>query len=91
MLIPNPCCALSAVQSSRRGGNRQTGEGQAAFQAPYISYRLSSYRFCDSIAVFDNGSVVQQGSHEELVSQENGKYHELWYAQAQYYTKEANS
>ncbi len=59
--------------------------------AIYISHRLSSCRFCDNIAVFDKGSVVQQGSHEELVSKENGKYHELWYAQAQYYTKEANS
>ncbi len=53
--------------------------------AIYISHRLSSCRFCDNIAVFDNGQIVQQGSHEELVADENGKYHKLWYAQAQYY------
>lgn len=29
---------------------------------------------------------MQQGSHEELVSDESGKYYELWHAQAQYYT-----
>ncbi|MBE6885267.1 MAG: ABC transporter ATP-binding protein, partial [Ruminococcaceae bacterium] len=39
------------------------------------------------IAVFDNGEIVQVGSHEELLADENGKYHELWTAQSQYYTK----
>ncbi len=53
--------------------------------AVYISHRLSSCRFCDTIAVFDNGQIVEQGTHEELVANETGKYHELWYAQAQYY------
>lgn len=55
--------------------------------AIYISHRLSSCRFCDTIAVFDNGQIIQQGSHDELVADENGKYHELWLAQAQYYTE----
>ena len=55
--------------------------------AIYISHRLSSCRFCDKIAVFDNGEIVQVGSHEELLADENGKYYELWTAQAQYYTK----
>ena len=55
--------------------------------AIYISHRLSSCRFCNNIVVFDHGTIVQQGSHDELVADEKGKYHELWYAQAQYYTK----
>ena len=38
--------------------------------------------------VFDGGTIVGQGTHEELLSDENGKYHELWFAQAQYYDKE---
>lgn len=52
--------------------------------AVYISHRLSSCRFCDEIIVFDSGNIVQQGSHEELVNIE-GKYKQLWNAQAQYY------
>lgn len=36
--------------------------------AIYISHRLSSCKFCDEIAVFHNGSVVQQGTHESLVA-----------------------
>ena len=54
--------------------------------AIYISHRLSSCRFCDEIAVFDQGNVVQMGSHDVLV-EEDGLYRELWYAQAQYYDK----
>ena len=54
--------------------------------AIYISHRLSSCRFCDDIAVFHQGRLVQRGSHEELLKDEQGKYYELWHAQAQYYT-----
>ena len=50
----------------------------------YISHRLSSSRFSDEILVFDEGKIVQKGSHEELVKQP-GKYYDLWHAQAQYY------
>lgn len=52
----------------------------------YISHRLASCRFCDQIAVFDQGRIVQHGTHEELLCDEDGKYYELWHAQAQYYT-----
>lgn len=55
--------------------------------AIYISHRLSSCRFCDRIAVFDEGKLVQLGPHDELVQVADGKYHELWHAQAQYYQK----
>ncbi len=53
--------------------------------AIYISHRLASCRFCDRIAVFDHGRVIQTGSHNELVADKSGKYFELWHAQAQYY------
>ena len=54
--------------------------------AVYISHRLSSCRFCDKIAVFHEGEMIQFGSHEDLLKDTNGKYYELWNAQAQYYT-----
>ena len=53
--------------------------------AIYISHRLSSCRFCEKIAVFHQGELVQAGSHEELLKDTAGKYYELWQAQAQYY------
>jgi ATP-binding cassette subfamily B protein len=53
--------------------------------AVYISHRLSSCKFCDEIMVFHEGNIVQKGSHAQLLSDKNGKYYELWNAQAQYY------
>lgn len=55
--------------------------------AIYISHRLSSCKFCDDIAVFDSGSIVQFGTHEELLADTEGEYSRLWYAQAQYYAE----
>ncbi|MCL2773524.1 MAG: ABC transporter ATP-binding protein/permease [Oscillospiraceae bacterium] len=55
--------------------------------AIYISHRLSSCRFCDDIAVFHEGELIQRGSHDALIADEGGKYHELWTAQAQYYAE----
>ncbi len=57
--------------------------------AVYISHRLASCRFCDEIIVFHQGEIVQRGSHDQLIGDEKGKYHELWNAQAQYYSKRA--
>ncbi|UTC83999.1 ABC transporter ATP-binding protein [Treponema denticola] len=56
--------------------------------AVYISHRLSSCKFCNEIAVFDEGKLVQHGSHDALLQNKEGKYHELWNAQAQYYKEE---
>lgn len=55
--------------------------------AIYISHRLSSCRFCDEILVFHEGRIVQQGRHETLLAEKEGKYSELWNAQAQYYAE----
>ena len=56
--------------------------------AVYISHRLSSCQFCDEITVFDKGRIVQQGTHAELLENPEGKYRELWDAQAQYYVEQ---
>ncbi|MBP5603587.1 MAG: ABC transporter ATP-binding protein, partial [Treponema sp.] len=50
----------------------------------YISHRMSSCRFCDNILVFDEGQIIERGSHENLMKQK-GLYSQLWNAQAQYY------
>ncbi len=52
--------------------------------AIYISHRMSSCRFCENIVVFEDGNIVQMGSHDALVAEE-GLYQNLWKAQAQYY------
>lgn len=53
--------------------------------AIYISHRLSSCRFCKHIAVFQQGELVQLGTHDALIRDQSSAYYELWNAQAQYY------
>ena len=60
----------------------QLVEGKTAI---YISHRLSSCKFCKHIAVFNDGELLQYGSHDDLIKDTDGKYFELWNAQAQYY------
>lgn len=51
----------------------------------FISHRMSSCKFCENIIVMDRGSIVERGSHEELMSRQ-GIYAELFGVQAKYYT-----
>lgn len=50
----------------------------------YISHRLSSCLFCDRIAVFKEGQIVELGTHDALMK-EQGLYQEMYAAQARYY------
>ena len=45
-----------------------------------IAHRLSTIRNCDTILVMDNGKIVEQGEHDDLVSQQ-GIYSRLWKVQ----------
>jgi ABC-type multidrug transport system fused ATPase/permease subunit len=38
-----------------------------------IAHRLSTIR-SDQILVLDNGEITEQGTHQELMTLENGKY-----------------
>ena len=45
-----------------------------------IAHRLSTIRDADVILVMNNGTIVEQGSHEQLLAQ-NGFYRELYASQ----------
>lgn len=47
----------------------------------FISHRLSTTRLADRIIMLEDGSVVEEGTHEELLKL-NGKYAAMWKAQA---------
>lgn len=52
--------------------------------ALFISHRLSACHFAKEILVFENGNIVQRGSHQELHCIP-GLYQRMWQAQAKYY------
>ena len=84
IILDEPTAALDPIAEAEIYGKFDEIAGDKT--AIYISHRLSSCKFCDEIAVFHEGAVIQQGTHASLVSNPNGKYYELWNAQSQYYT-----
>lgn len=87
VVLDEPTAALDPVAEAAVYENFNTlVENKTAV---FISHRLSSCRFCDSIAVFDHGRLIQQGSHDALAAEREGKYSQLWQAQAQYYKNDA--
>lgn len=83
IIFDEPTAALDPVAEAEiyTKFNQIVGDKAAVF----ISHRLSSCRFCERIFVFDKGKIVQKGTHDELLQNNNGKYFELWNAQARYY------
>lgn len=83
VILDEPTSALDPIaeQDIYTRFNDMVAEKTAVF----ISHRMSSCRFCDEIAVFDAGQIVQHGTHEELVTDTGSIYHRMWEAQAQYY------
>ena len=83
MILDEPTAALDPIAEASIYENFRSLVKEKT--AIFISHRLSSCRFCDEIAVFDHGQLIQRGSHDMLLSDEQGKYSQLWHAQAKYY------
>lgn len=82
VVLDEPTSALDAIaeQALYERFDEMIGDKSAV----YISHRLASTRFCDRIAMFEDGHLVECASHDELMAQ-NGKYAEMFNVQAQYY------
>lgn len=88
VILDEPTAALDPVAEYEiyRQFNTLVG-GKTAI---YISHRLSSCRFCDRIAVFTDDTIMEYGTHDELVTKENGIYATMFAEQAKYYVEGAS-
>ena len=86
VILDEPTAALDPIAESEIYSKFNDIIGKKT--AVYISHRLSSCRFCSRIIVFKDGTIIQEGTHDELLRSNNGKYFELWNAQAKYYNSQ---
>ncbi|MBO4390724.1 MAG: ABC transporter ATP-binding protein [Lachnospiraceae bacterium] len=87
VVLDEPTAALDALAESElyeRFDRLVNGKS-----AVYVSHRLSSTRFCDHVAMFEGGELVEYGTHTELMERK-GKYAEMFELQAQYYREDQN-
>jgi len=89
IILDEPTAALDALAEDRM--YREFENMIHRKTAVFISHRLGSTRFCDKIAMFEDGTIVEEGTHEELMAK-NGKYAYMFGIQSQYYDeKQKNS
>lgn len=83
VILDEPTAALDPIAESEIYSRFNSLLGEKT--AIYISHRLSSCKFCDKIAVFHHGEIIQYGTHQELIKEHGSQYETLYMAQAQYY------
>jgi len=64
----------SEVEATIQQSLNQLMEGKTVIA---IAHRLSTIAALDKLIVFDQGQIVEQGSHQELLAK-NGLYAKLW-------------
>ena len=82
VILDEPTAALDALAEDRM--YREFERMIQGKTAVFISHRLGSTRFCDKIVMFEDGTVVEEGTHDELMAK-NGKYAYMFQIQSQYY------
>ena len=82
LILDEPTAALDPIAESDiyQKYNEMT-QGKTSL---FISHRLASTRFCDRILFFQNGRILEAGTHDELLKKKGGYAH-LYDVQARYY------
>lgn len=79
MILDEPSSALDPIAEYQL--NHAMLEATGDKTVIFISHRLSTTRIADRIIMLENGKIVEQGSHEELLAMK-GKYAQMWKVQA---------
>lgn len=84
VVLDEPTAALDAIAESKLYSDFDKLIGGKT--SVYISHRLSSTQFCNNIAMFKDGKLIEYGTHDSLINQ-NGEYANMFKIQAQYYVE----
>lgn len=82
IILDEPTSALDPISESEL--YHKYSELTDGRMAVYISHRLASTKFCDRILLIANGSIAEEGTHDELMKR-NGHYADLFEIQSRYY------
>lgn len=82
IILDEPSSALDPIAEYHL--NHSMIEAAQSKTVIFISHRLSTTRHADRIVMFEEGKVIEEGKHNELVSLK-GKYAQMWQAQASKY------
>jgi ABC-type multidrug transport system fused ATPase/permease subunit len=82
MILDEPTAALDPIAESElyEKYNNLTKDKTSLF----ISHRLSSTKFCDRILFLEDGKILEDGTHMDLLK-EQGKYARMYEVQSHYY------
>ncbi len=67
------------TEAAIRGALHKLMEGRTSF---IIAHRIQSVMNADLVLVFDKGRIVQRGTHETLMAEEDGTYRRIYEMQA---------
>lgn len=86
-ILDEPSSALDPLAEYKLNTNMMKNAGDAT--VIFISHRLSTTRDADRIYMFENGQIIEEGNHHELMKLK-GKYAAMFEKQAYYYQDEVD-
>lgn len=87
LLLDEPTAALDPIAENDM--YQKYNEMTHGRTSVYISHRLASTRFCDRIIFLENGTIAEEGTHDQLMAL-NGGYCNLFNVQSKYYREGGN-
>ena len=88
IILDEPTAALDPIAENEL--YLRYGEAMKNATSIFISHHLSSTRFCDRIVLLENGRLIEEGTHEQLLSGDT-RYAYLYEIQSRYYKSSGNA